>query len=163
MVFKGTTGVYELIREFETDFKKSFPNVLILTSLVWKTKYKFRNQPPVVQKMDSTIYRINQYPAEKYYRNQLRYPLDKQWVALSSFWTTRAWSQNGCGKWHFFWSEIGSGFGGLGGTPTQRIPRGIFPDWKLLISKNNLHLTVNVAMPWRQQWPHPSVITLLDS
>ena len=27
----------------------------------------------------------------------------------------------------FFLSEIGSGFGGPGGTPTQRIPRGIFP------------------------------------
>ena len=33
MVFKGTTGEYKLKREFETEFKKSFPDVLILTSL----------------------------------------------------------------------------------------------------------------------------------
>ena len=28
---------------------------------------------PVVQKLDSTIHRINHYPADKYYGNQLRY------------------------------------------------------------------------------------------
>ena len=31
---------------------------------------------PVVQTLDSAIHRINHYPAEKYNRNQLRYPLD---------------------------------------------------------------------------------------
>ena len=31
---------------------------------------------PVVQTLDSAIHRINHYPADKYYRNQLRYPLD---------------------------------------------------------------------------------------
>ena len=31
---------------------------------------------PVVQKLDSAIHRINHYPADKYYRNQLCYPLD---------------------------------------------------------------------------------------
>ena len=31
---------------------------------------------PVVQTLDSTIHRINHYPADKYYGNQLRYPLD---------------------------------------------------------------------------------------
>ena len=86
MVSKGTTGVYELINEFEMYFKKSFLDVLILASLACKTiSTSFRNQAPVVQKMDSTIRRINHYPAEKYYRNQLRYLLDKKWVALSSF------------------------------------------------------------------------------
>ena len=29
-----------------------------------------------VQKLDSTIHRISHYPAEKYYGNQLRHPLD---------------------------------------------------------------------------------------
>ena len=33
-------------------------------------------QAPVVQTLDSTIHRINHYPADKYYANQLRYPLD---------------------------------------------------------------------------------------
>ena len=30
----------------------------------------------VVQKLDRAIQRINHYPADKYYENQLRYPLD---------------------------------------------------------------------------------------
>ena len=33
-------------------------------------------QAPVVQTLDSAIRRINHYPADKYYGNQLRYPLD---------------------------------------------------------------------------------------
>ena len=33
-------------------------------------------QALVVQTLDSAIQRINHYPADKYYGNQLRYPLD---------------------------------------------------------------------------------------
>ena len=33
-------------------------------------------QAPVVQTLDSGIHRINHSPADKYYENQLRYPLD---------------------------------------------------------------------------------------
>ena len=33
-------------------------------------------QAPVVQTLDSAIQRINHYPADKCYANQLRYPLD---------------------------------------------------------------------------------------
>ena len=36
----------------------------------------FRRLAQVVQKLDSGIHRINHYPAEKYYGNQLRQPLD---------------------------------------------------------------------------------------
>ena len=32
---------------------------------------------PVVQTLDSAIHRINHYPADEYYGNQLRYPLDR--------------------------------------------------------------------------------------
>ena len=32
---------------------------------------------PVVQKLDSTIHWINHYPVNKYYGNQLRYPVDR--------------------------------------------------------------------------------------
>ena len=35
-----------------------------------------RIQAPVVQTLDSTIRRINHYPADKYCGNQLRYPVD---------------------------------------------------------------------------------------
>ena len=31
---------------------------------------------PVVQTLDNAIHRINHYPADKYYGNQLCYPLD---------------------------------------------------------------------------------------
>ena len=31
---------------------------------------------PVVQTLDNAIHRISHYPADKYYGNQLRYPLD---------------------------------------------------------------------------------------
>ena len=31
---------------------------------------------PVVQKLDSAIHKLNHYPVDKYYKNQLRYPLD---------------------------------------------------------------------------------------
>ena len=34
-------------------------------------------QVAVVQKVDNVIHRINHYPADKYYGNQLRYPLDR--------------------------------------------------------------------------------------
>ena len=35
------------------------------------------HQASVVQTLDSAIHRINHYPADKYYGNQLRYPLDR--------------------------------------------------------------------------------------
>ena len=31
---------------------------------------------PVVEKLDSAIHQINHYPVDKYYKNQLHYPLD---------------------------------------------------------------------------------------
>ena len=34
-------------------------------------------QAPVVQTLDSAIHRINLYPADKYWGNQLHYPLDR--------------------------------------------------------------------------------------
>ena len=36
------------------------------------------HQAPVVQTLDSAIHRINHYPADKYYGNQLRYPTFEQ-------------------------------------------------------------------------------------
>ena len=35
------------------------------------------HQAPVVQTLDSATQRINHYPADKYYGNQLCYPLDR--------------------------------------------------------------------------------------
>ena len=35
-----------------------------------------RDQAPVVQTLGSAIHRINHYPVDKYYGNQLRYPVD---------------------------------------------------------------------------------------
>ena len=44
-----------------------------------KTALTFLNNAlaPVVHKLDSAIHRINHYPVDKCYGNQLRYPLDR--------------------------------------------------------------------------------------
>ena len=42
----------------------------------WRLEDK-DDQAPVVQMLDSAIHRINHYPADKYYRYQLRYLLDR--------------------------------------------------------------------------------------
>ena len=39
--------------------------------------FEIRNSDPVVHKTDSVIHRINHYPVERYERNQLHYPLDR--------------------------------------------------------------------------------------
>ena len=36
----------------------------------------YKHRAPVVQKLDRAIHRINHYPEDKYYDNQLRYPVD---------------------------------------------------------------------------------------
>ena len=46
------------------------------------TSLSFNHQAPVVQTLDSAIHRINHYPADKYYGNQLRYPLDSDLFAV---------------------------------------------------------------------------------
>ena len=38
----------------------------------------FIHQAPVVQKLDNAIHRINRYPEDRYYENQLRYP----WIVI---------------------------------------------------------------------------------
>ena len=40
-------------------------------------EYKNIHLAAVVEKLDSAIDRINHYPADKYYENQLRYPVDR--------------------------------------------------------------------------------------
>ena len=43
---------------------------------MWQSGKIPEPQAPVVQTLDGAIHRINHYPADKYYGNQLRYPLD---------------------------------------------------------------------------------------
>ena len=50
---------------------------------MWQSGKIPEPQAPVVQTLDSAIHRINHYPADKYYGNQLRYPLDSD---LSGGW-----------------------------------------------------------------------------
>ena len=47
-------------------------------------------QAPVVQKLDSAIYRINRYPEDKYYEIQLCYPVD------SAIHLSNNWGQDSC-------------------------------------------------------------------
>ena len=43
----------------------------------WSRRFEsVLHQAAVVQTLDSAIHRVNHYPADKYYGNQLRYPLD---------------------------------------------------------------------------------------
>ena len=51
--------------------------------IYWENKAKFINtvcwistvkQAPVVQTLEVAIHRINRYPVDKYYENELRYP-----------------------------------------------------------------------------------------
>ena len=58
-------------REWST-FKKSQSRVLCY----WCFKVLLHYATTVVQTLDRAIHRINHYPADKYYGNQLRYPLD---------------------------------------------------------------------------------------
>ena len=45
----------------------------VMTGGVW---FLLQPQASVVQTLDSAIHRINHYPADKYWGNQLHYPLD---------------------------------------------------------------------------------------
>ena len=54
-------------------------------------------QVPVVQMLDCAIHRINHYPADKYYGNQLRYSVDRE---LSTGWRYPCFEQLGPGR-HF--------------------------------------------------------------
>ena len=49
-----------------------------------KSKDKLKKQTLVVQTLDSAIYQINHYPVDKYYKNQLRYPLSKDKYPVDS-------------------------------------------------------------------------------
>ena len=53
----------------------NFPPPIHLTPVVEKLDSAI-HQAPVVQTLDSAIHRINHYPVDKYYGNQLCYPLD---------------------------------------------------------------------------------------
>ena len=54
-------------------------------------------QVPVVQMLDCAIHRINHYPADKYYGNQLRYSVNR---VLSTGWRYPCFEQLGPGR-HF--------------------------------------------------------------
>ena len=70
-----------IIGTFYSD-AKSWLNDVSLFSFLAKSLLLFKKnlstnlQASVVEKLDSAIHRINRYPEDKYYQNQLRYPLD---------------------------------------------------------------------------------------
>ena len=65
-----------LIRYWENYPRKWYFFVILRCSIVFfPDKMVDRDQAPVVQTLDSAIHRINHCPADKYYGNQLRYPL----------------------------------------------------------------------------------------
>ena len=67
---KCSSGIGKITQEKGTFF------VILRCSIVFfPDKMVDRDQAPVVQTLDSAIHRINHYSADKYYGNQLRYPL----------------------------------------------------------------------------------------
>ena len=77
MQAKGTLQRYLQLRSQDL-----FPNLFTVDKTkqqapVVQTLDSAIRQAPVVQTLDSAIHRINHYPADKYYGNQLRYPLDR--------------------------------------------------------------------------------------
>ena len=59
-------------------FKKGTNPVLMNTLLgSGGSPTREEDQAPVVQTLDSAIQRINHYPADKYWGNQLHYPLNR--------------------------------------------------------------------------------------
>lgn len=62
---------------------------------VVQTLYSAIRQAPVGQTLDGVVHRTNHYPADKYYGNQLRHPLDSD---LSGGWRCPAFEQLGLDK-----------------------------------------------------------------
>ena len=50
--------------------------IFVVTARLLRERSLCKVLARVVQTLDSAIHRINHYPADKYYGNQLRYPLD---------------------------------------------------------------------------------------
>lgn len=50
--------------------------------------FHIKDQTPVVQTLDIAIHRINHYLADKYYRKQLRYPVDSV-IHLMNHWSKK--------------------------------------------------------------------------
>ena len=93
------------------------------------------------------IYRFN----SKRVRNKEKYA-NSRWIwtialfapkgqARKRVWFLEVWSENRCGKLHF-WSEIGSRFGEPGGPPPPRIPRSILRGSSTLYKLNVRHLSL---------------------
>ena len=73
----GLLTVKFLLNQITTHKMASFENIVTrLRIIVLCYSYCAYHQAPVVLTLDSAIPRINHYPADKYYGNQLRPPLD---------------------------------------------------------------------------------------
>ena len=68
------------LQKNRADNKTSYNRAQIVVSLfcplVRKDVCGLFHQDPVVQKVNSAIHRMDYYPADKYWQNQLCYPLD---------------------------------------------------------------------------------------
>ena len=67
------TSIFKFLMVKWTLWVGRFFKALGITAL---SKDKLTILAKVVQTLDSAFHRINHYPADKYYGNQLRYPLD---------------------------------------------------------------------------------------
>ena len=64
-VFQRLDSAIHWINLYSMDSAISFPQIILMGGWI------------VIYPVDSAIHRINHYPADEYYGNQLRYPLDR--------------------------------------------------------------------------------------
>ena len=69
LIFLFFTEKYRYLQEYTVDS-------LLTDTSIRQTPLWNGHLARVVQTLDSTIHRINHYPADKYWRNQLRYSVD---------------------------------------------------------------------------------------
>ena len=73
-------GVLQSLHELNYELDREGKGIYLRKAL---DIYRPKALAPVVQTLDSAIHRINHYPVDKYYGNQLRYPRDSD---LSGGW-----------------------------------------------------------------------------
>ena len=73
-----STGNFQDARKTPWSLKIKYS--VCIQKRLWRQNQNYKpvriHQAPVVQKLDSTIRRINHYAVDKYYKNRLHYPLD---------------------------------------------------------------------------------------
>ena len=122
MVFEGTTGVYERSYHFNSKWQERKRNMRIGNGFEFFFCF-------CSNLSDENI-------------------ISAKGQAWKQLWILEVCSENGCGKLHYFWSEIGSGFAEPGGPPQPRIPRKTHPGFMNACMFVSIHSIENNSRNW---------------